>query len=56
MKRTRWTAEQIEDFAAWHERVMKENVYGQDVVREMRRACSKFLASVAPKNENESIP
>lgn len=51
MTRTRWTAEQSEEFAVWHERVMVENAYGADVVKELRRARVKFLASVAPKPE-----
>lgn len=51
MKRTRWTAEKISDFTEWHERRMKENGYGTDVLRALRRDRSRFLSSVSPTSK-----
>lgn len=51
MKRTRWTTEKISDFTEWHERRMKENGYGADVLRALRRDRSRFLSSVSPTSK-----
>lgn len=48
-KVTRWTAQQVDDFRAWHESRIKE-LYSADagLIKELRRAREKFLARLTP--------
>lgn len=43
-KRTPWTAQERDDFVAWHESVIA--AYPDELRKEMQRARHKFMASV----------
>lgn len=46
VKRTPWTQIEVDDFIRWHEGRMAACGYGEDVLKELRKARTRWLGSV----------
>jgi hypothetical protein len=45
-RRGSWTQAEVDEFDRWHAQLIVERGYPEEIVRELRRACQKWLSQI----------